>query len=129
MNEPPQACPHCGVELRYSGDAFCSDCGSALDSTTGSQGKVSEGTFRPDLLLPFNALGLVIIGASFLLALGLCHLLDDDRDTKLVIGGALALVADICYRVTAPSGHWFLPRGGGKFLYLPVWACGIFWAA
>jgi hypothetical protein len=46
---------------------------------------------------------------------------------KLVIGGPLALVIDLVYRLRSPSGDLLLPSRGGKFLYLPVWVFAIFW--
>jgi len=78
---------------------------------------------------PVNASGLVIIALSFLPALGICHLLGDARDSmKLAIGGPLAVVIDLVYRGTSPSGHWFLPNHGGKFFFLPLWMFGVFWS-
>ena len=66
---------------------------------------------------------------SFLPALGLCHLLGEDRDgAKLALGAPLAIALDLAYRGTRPVRRWLVPSGGGKFLYLPVWLCGILWA-
>jgi hypothetical protein len=80
-------------------------------------------------LLPFNAAAFAIVAVSFLPALGICRLLGDERDgMKLVIGGPVALVIDLIYRLRSKSGDLLLPGRGGKFLYLPVWVFAIFWS-
>jgi len=79
-------------------------------------------------LCSINRAGFAIIAASFLPAMAICYLLGDDRKgTELVIGGILALAFDLGYRLKTPTGHWFLPDGGGKVIYLPVWMWSIFW--
>jgi hypothetical protein len=79
-------------------------------------------------LLPLNGAGFVMIAAGFLPALGICHLLGDDRDgLALAIGGPLTLAIDLVYRLTMPSGHWVVPSRGGKFFFLPLWVWSVFW--
>lgn len=138
MGHELQVCPHCGAALPYVQDAFCPHCFSPLDElpapVAGSALVASgppaapPGQFSVGALLPFNGAAFAIVAVSFLPALGICRLMGDDRDgTKLVIGGPLALVIDLAYRLRSPSGHLFLPGSGGKFLYLPVWMLAIFW--
>lgn len=138
MSNALQACPHCGAALPAVQDAFCSECRNPLDVISVQAGGVQL-TVReipvaqPDTellssLLPFNAAAFAIVAASFLPALGICFMLGDDRDgMTLLLGGPLALMIDLAYRLRSPSGHLLLPGGGGKFLYFPVWMLAIFW--
>ena len=139
MGNELQVCPHCGAALSSVQDAFCSECRNPLDEPQPgaaglrreSQGaSVTQSDPLPlGSLLPVNAAAFVILGVSFLPALGICRLLRDDRDgMKLIIGGPLALVIDLVYRLRSPSGDLLLPSRGGKFLYLPVWVFAIFWS-
>lgn len=132
MMDENQTCPHCGARLQYVGDAFCPECRNSLDvdAREDSAGKldVRLPSSAAGWLLPLNVAGFVIIAVSFLPALGICHLIGDNRDgTKLAIGGMLSLAIDLLYRFSIPSGHWLLPNHGGKFFFLPVWMFGIFW--
>lgn len=138
MSNELQTCPHCGVALPAVQDAFCSECRNPLDVISVQAGGIQltvrvMSVAQPDtgflsLLSHTNAAAYIIMAASFLPALGICFLLGDDRDgLKLVLGGPLALLIDLVYRLRSPSGHLLLPDGGGKLLYFPVWMLAIFW--
>jgi hypothetical protein len=140
MADNHQNCPYCGATLPYVLDAFCSECRNPLDADSWPQATrssvhdagVSDAPATSPAaswLFPINVAGYVIIAASFLPALAVCHLLGDNRDgAKLAIGGPLVLLMDLAYRLRFKSKDFLSPAAGGKFLYLPLWPFGIFWS-
>jgi hypothetical protein len=139
MDEELQACRHCGAPLPWVRDAFCSECFHPLDApprpakvgprpASGGVPDAEPGPAGLGPLLPVNAVGFMIVAASFGPVWVVCQLLGEGRNAViLATGGPIALALDLGYRLRFSNGDLLRPGLGGKFLWLPMWGFGIFW--
>jgi hypothetical protein len=75
----------------------------------------------------FNIPGILMLGLSLGIAVGIGSLTGIGEAGQMLMGGIMAVLLDLAYRLGTPEGNWIHPNRGGSLFYLPVWLFGLGW--
>lgn len=79
-------------------------------------------------MIIFNYVGIFMMIIAFTITFEVGVILGTEAEGPLMmILGPLLIVMDVTHRLKSKGGHLYIPRRGGSFFFLPVWAFGVLW--